>query len=226
MYNTILQLKDVDFNYNSKKIFEKTNLEIKEGEFIFLVGESGVGKTTLLKLIYFDLFPVKGTLKLDRFDSVTLDRTDIPLVRQKIGIVFQDFKLLNDRNVFENIALPLYILGEKSEAVRRKVFDVGSLVGLMNRLNEMPYDISGGEQQRVAIARAIVNDPLFLIADEPTGNLDPFIAMDIIKLLMKVNTKGTTVVVATHNFDIVKRFRNRRIIQIKDQSLVDVRVKE
>lgn len=226
MYNTILQLKDVDFNYNSKNIFEKTNLEIKEGEFIFLVGESGVGKTTLLKLIYFDLFPVKGTLKFDRFDSVTLDRTDIPLVRQKIGIVFQDFKLLNDRSVFENIALPLYILGEKSEAVRRKVFDVGSLVGLMNRLNEMPYDISGGEQQRVAIARAIVNDPLFLIADEPTGNLDPFIAMDIIKLLMKVNTKGTTVVVATHNFDIVKRFRNRRIIQIKDQSLVDVRVKD
>jgi cell division transport system ATP-binding protein len=225
MYNTIFQLKDVDFNYNSKIIFEKTNLEIKEGEFIFLVGESGVGKTTLLKLIYFDLFPVNGTVKFDRFDSVTLDKTDIPLVRQKIGIVFQDFKLLNDRNVFENIALPLYILGEKSEAVRRKVFDVGSLVGLMNRLNEMPYDISGGEQQRVAIARAIVNDPLFLIADEPTGNLDPFIAMDIIKLLMKVNMKGTTVIVATHNFDIVKRFQDRRIIQIKEHSLVDVRVK-
>jgi len=225
MYNTILHLKDVDFNYNSKKIFEKTNFEIKEGEFIFLVGESGVGKTTLLKLIYFDLFPVNGTVKFDRFDSGTLDKTDIPLVRQKIGIVFQDFKLLNDRNVFENIALPLYILGEKSEAVRRKVFDVGSLVGLMNRLNEMPYDISGGEQQRVAIARAIVNDPLFLIADEPTGNLDPFIAMDIIKLLMKVNMKGTTVVVATHNFDIVKRFQDRRIIQIKEHSLVDVRVK-
>lgn len=225
MYNTILQLKEVDFNYNAKNIFKKTNLEIKEGEFIFLVGESGVGKTTLLKLIYFDLFPVNGTVKFDRFDSVTLDRTDIPLVRQKIGIVFQDFKLLNDRNVFENIALPLYILGEKSEAVRRKVFDVGSLVGLMNRLNEMPYDISGGEQQRVAIARAIVNDPLFLIADEPTGNLDPFIAMDIIKLLMKVNTKGTTVIVATHNFEIVKKFQNRRIIQIKEHSLVDVRVK-
>lgn len=225
MYNTIFQLKDVDFNYNSKKIFEKTNLEIKEGEFIFLVGESGVGKTTLLKLIYFDLFPVNGTVKFDRFDSVTLDKTDIPLVRQKIGIVFQDFKLLNDRNVFENIALPLYIMGEKSEAVRRKVFDVGSLVGLMNRLNEMPYDISGGEQQRVAIARAIINDPLFLIADEPTGNLDPFIAMDIIKLLMKVNMKGTTVIVATHNFDIVKRFQDRRIIQIKEHSLVDVRVK-
>ncbi|MBN1634508.1 MAG: ATP-binding cassette domain-containing protein [Ignavibacteria bacterium] len=221
----MLQLKEVDFNYNAKNIFKKTNLEIKEGEFIFLVGESGVGKTTLLKLIYFDLFPVNGTVKFDRFDSVTLDRTDIPLVRQKIGIVFQDFKLLNDRNVFENIALPLYILGEKSEAVRRKVFDVGSLVGLMNRLNEMPYDISGGEQQRVAIARAIVNDPLFLIADEPTGNLDPFIAMDIIKLLMKVNTKGTTVIVATHNFEIVKKFQNRRIIQIKEHSLVDVRVK-
>lgn len=225
MYNTILELKNVDFSYNSKKIFEKTNLEIKEGEFAFLVGESGIGKTTLMKLIYFDLFPVAGTVKFDRFESNTLDRTDIPVVRRKIGIVFQDFKLLNDRNVFENIALPLYIAGEKGETVRRKVFDVGSLVGLMNRLNEMPYDISGGEQQRVAIARAIVNDPLFLIADEPTGNLDPFIAMDIIKLLMKVNMKGTTVIVATHNFEIVKRFQNRRIIQIKEHNLFDVRVK-
>ena len=225
MYNTILELKNVDFSYNSKMIFEKTNLEMKEGEFAFLVGESGIGKTTLLKLFYFDLFPVSGTVKFDKFDSDTLDRTDIPLIRRKIGIVFQDFKLLNDRNVFENIALPLYIAGEKGEAVRRKVFEVGSLVGLMNRLNEMPYDISGGEQQRVAIARAIVNDPLFLIADEPTGNLDPFIAMDIIKLLMKVNMKGTTVIVATHNFEIVKRFQNQRIIQIKEHNLFDVRIK-
>jgi len=225
MYNTILQFKDVDFSYNSKKVFAKMNLEIKEGEFLFLVGESGIGKTTFLKLIYFELIPSSGTVKFDRFDSNTLDRTDIPMLRQKIGIVFQDFKLLNDRNIFENIALPLYIAGEKGEAVRRKVFEVASLVGLINRLNEMPYDISGGEQQRVVIARAIVNDPPFLIADEPTGNLDPFISMDIIRLLMKVNRKGTTIVVATHNFEIVKRFQDKRIIQIKEHRLYDVRVK-
>jgi len=225
MYNTILQFKDVNFSYHSKAIFENANIEIKEGEFIFLVGESGIGKTTMLKLIYFDLFPDKGTIIFDKYNSSELDKTDIPELRQKLGIVFQDFKLLNDRNVFENIALPLYIAGEKKEAIKRKVYDIASLVGLMNRLNDMPYDISGGEQQRVAIARAIVTDPLFLLADEPTGNLDPFIALDIIKLLLKINMNGTSIIVATHNFEIVKRFQNRRIIQIKDKKLYDVRVK-
>ncbi len=225
MYNTILQFKNVKFNYHSKAIFDDANIEINEGEFVFLVGESGIGKTTMLKLIYFELFPEKGEIILDKYKSTEIDKTDIPELRQKLGIVFQDFKLLNDRNVFENIALPLYIAGEKKETIKRKVYDIASLVGLINRLNEMPYDISGGEQQRVAIARALVNDPLFLLADEPTGNLDPFIALDIIKLLLKINMNGTSVIVATHNFEIVKRFQNRRIIQIKDKKLYDVRVK-
>ncbi|MCX7834328.1 MAG: ATP-binding cassette domain-containing protein [Ignavibacteria bacterium] len=225
MYNTILQFKNVKFSYHSKPIFDDANIEIKEGEFVFLVGESGIGKTTMLKLIYFDLFPEKGEIIFDNYKSSELDKSDIPEIRQKLGIIFQDFKLLNDRNVYENIALPLYISGEKKETIKRKVYDVASLVGLMNRLNEMPYDISGGEQQRVAIARALVNDPLFLLADEPTGNLDPFIALDIIKLLLKINMNGTSIIVATHNFEIVKRFQNRRIIQIKDKKLYDVRVK-
>ncbi len=225
MYNTLVQLENVYFSYQSKEIFKGANLEIKEGEFIFMVGESGIGKTTLLKMIYFDTIPEKGKVVFDKYDSSTLDETDIAELRQKIGIVFQDFRLLNDRNIFENIALPLYIAGEKREAIKRKVFNVASTVGLINRLNERPYELSGGEQQRVAIARAMVNDPSLIVADEPTGNLDPFIAIEIIKLLLKINMSGTSVVIATHNFDIVKRFQNKRIIQIKDLKLFDVRVK-
>lgn len=225
MYNTLVQLDDVSFSYHSKEIFRNANLEIKENEFIFMVGESGIGKTTLLKMMYFDTIPEKGKVVFDKYDSTTLDETDIPELRQKIGIVFQDFRLLNDRNIFENIALPLYVAGEKREAIKRKVFNVASTVGLINRINERPYDLSGGEQQRVAIARAMINDPSLLIADEPTGNLDPFIAIEIIKLLLKINMSGTSVIIATHNFDIVKRFQNKRIIQIKDFKIFDVRVK-
>lgn len=225
MYNTLVQLENVSFSYHSKDILRNANLEIKENEFIFMVGESGIGKTTLLKMMYFDTIPEKGKVVFDKFDSTTLDDSDIPELRQKIGIVFQDFRLLNDRNIFENIALPLYVAGEKREAIKRKVFNVASTVGLINRINERPYDLSGGEQQRVAIARAMINDPSLLIADEPTGNLDPFIAIEIIKLLLKINMSGTSVIIATHNFDIVKRFQNKRIIQIKDFKLFDVRVK-
>jgi len=225
MYNTLVQFNDVSFSYHSKDIFRNANLEIKENEFIFMVGESGIGKTTLLKMMYFDTIPEKGKVIFDKYDSTTLDETDIPELRQKIGIVFQDFRLLNDRNIFENIALPLYVAGEKRESIKRKVFNVASTVGLINRINERPYDLSGGEQQRVAIARAMINDPSLLIADEPTGNLDPFIAIEIIKLLLKINMSGTAVIIATHNFDIVKRFQNKRIIQIKDLKLFDVRVK-
>ncbi len=225
MYNTLVQFENVSFSYHSKEIFRNANLEIKENEFIFMVGESGIGKTTLLKMMYFDTIPEKGKVVFDKYDSTTLDETDIPELRQKIGIVFQDFRLLNDRNIFENIALPLYVAGEKREAIKRKVFNVASTVGLINRINERPYDLSGGEQQRVAIARAMINDPSLLIADEPTGNLDPFIAIEIMKLLLKINMSGTSVIIATHNFDIVKRFQNKRIIQIKDFKLFDVRVK-
>lgn len=225
MYNTLVQFENVCFSYQSKEIFRNANLEIKEGEFIFMVGESGIGKTTLLKMMYFDTIPDKGKVVFDKYDSSTLDETEIAELRQKIGIVFQDFRLLNDRNIFENIALPLYIAGEKRESIKRKVFNVASTVGLINRINEKPYELSGGEQQRVSIARAMVNDPSLLIADEPTGNLDPFIAIEIIKLLLKINMSGTSVIIATHNFDIVKRFQNKRIIQIKDLKLFDVRVK-
>lgn len=225
MSKSIVKFDNVSFAYTSKNIFKEANFELSQSEFAFLVGESGIGKTTLMKLLYFELHPASGIITLDDYTSSDIDKSEIPKLRQKIGIVFQDFKLLNDRNVFENIALPLHIAKEKKEYIKKKVFEVASTVGLIDKLNEMPYDLSGGEQQRVAIARAIVNDPVLLFADEPTGNLDPFIALEIIKLLMKINMTGTSIIVATHNFDIIKRFKDKRIIQIKDEKLFDVRVR-
>jgi len=215
----------INFSYPNKEIFNTASTEINKNDFVFLVGESGIGKSTLLKLIYFDIFPSKGKVFFDEFNSSEIDKSEIPFARRKIGIVFQDFKLLFDRNVFENIALPLYILGLKTDTIKKRVFDTASKLGLMETLNELPYNLSGGEQQRVAIARAIIHEPILLIADEPTGNLDPFIAIDIIKLLNEINKTGTTLIIATHNFDIVKKFNDKRIIQIKNKQLFDVRIK-
>ena len=221
----MIEFKNVKFSYENKEVFDDLNAEIAKEDFCFLVGESGIGKSTLMKMIYFDLFPKSGRVKFELYDSSTIDKKEIPALRRKIGIVFQDFKLLNDRNIFENIATPLYISLNKKDVIKKKVYDVASKLGLINYLKEMPYDLSGGEQQRVSIARAIVNDPVLLIADEPTGNLDPFISNEIIKLLIDINVQGTTVVVATHNFEIVKRFSDKRILQVKDKRVFDVRVK-
>jgi len=221
----MVRFEKVNFSYGNKNIFQDITLEINKGEFVFIVGESGIGKTTFLKLIYFDLKPEDGTVKFDDFNSQNIDFSEIPTLRRKIGIVFQDFKLLNDRNVQENIALPLYIRGEKKESIKKKVYDIASNLGIMDTLRKMPYDVSGGEQQRVAIARAMISNPVLLIADEPTGNLDPFVSYEIVKLLNEINKSGTTLIMATHNFEIVKKFGNKRILQIKDKRIVDVRIK-
>lgn len=223
----MLIIDDITFSYNnSKDIFDGANLEVSKGEFVFIVGESGIGKTTLLKLIYSELIPRRGAVLFDEFDTRKIDINDLPLLRRKIGIIFQDYKLFPDRNVFDNISAPLYISGVKKDLIKKLVYNVASKVGLLDRLKNMPYDLSGGEQQRVAIARAIVNEPLMILADEPTGNLDPFISIDIIKLLDDINKTGTTIIIATHNFEIVRRFRDKRIIQIKQKKLFDVMLKK
>ncbi len=221
----MITFTNISFSYPNKEVFDTASLEINKGEFVFLVGESGIGKTTFLKLIYFDSKPKKGVVTFDDFSSDSIDKSEIPFLRRKIGIVFQDFKLLNDRNIFENIAIPLYIAGDKKESIKKKVFDIASKLGLMEHLSDMPYDISGGEQQRVAIARAMITEPILLLADEPTGNLDPFVALDIVRLLNDINKTGTTLIIATHNFEIVKKFNDKRILQIKDKKLFDVRIK-
>ena len=221
----MIEFQNVTYSYPNRQIFDNIDLKINAGEFVFLVGESGIGKSTLLKLIYLDLFPTRGNVVVDNYNSSRIENKEIPFLRRKLGIVFQDFKILHDRNVFENAAMPLYIEGMKKEFIKRKVYDVLSKVGLIDKVNEMPYDLSGGEQQRLAIARAIINDPIALIADEPTGNLDPFVSIEILKLINEINLFGTAVILSTHNFEIVRKMKDKRIIQIKEKKLFDVRLK-
>lgn len=221
----MIEFQNVSYSYPNRQIFDNIDLKINAGEFVFLVGESGIGKSTLLKLIYLDLFPTRGNIVVDNYNSSRIEKKEIPFLRRKLGIVFQDFKILHDRNVFENAAMPLYIEGMKKEFIKRKVYDVLSKVGLIDKVNDMPYDLSGGEQQRLAIARAIINDPVALIADEPTGNLDPFVSIEILKLITEINLFGTAIILSTHNFEIVRKMKDKRIIQIKEKKLFDVRLK-
>lgn len=221
----MIEFQNVSYSYPNKQVFDNIELKINAGEFVFLVGESGIGKSTLLKLIYLELFPTRGNMVIDNYNSSRIEKKEIPFLRRKLGVVFQDFKILHDRNVFENAAMPLYIEGLKKEYIKKKVYDVLSKVGLIDKINDMPYDLSGGEQQRLAIARAIINDPIALIADEPTGNLDPFVSIEILKLINEINLFGTAVILSTHNFEIVRKMKDKRIIQIKEKKLFEVRLK-
>lgn len=221
----MILFNDVSFSFPKKEIFRKINLKIDKGEFVFLIGESGTGKTTLLRMINMELIPYHGEIIVDGYSSRTMKKPEVPLLRRKIGFVFQDFKLLHDRNVFDNVALPLYLAGLKPPVVKKKVFNILNEVGVLDSYKKMPIELSGGEQQRISIARAIVNEPFILMADEPTGNLDPFVSFEIIKLLLNVNFKGTAVLIATHNYEIVRKLKNKRILQIKDKNVVDVVMK-
>lgn len=175
--------------------------------------------------MYFEEIPTSGTVFFENFSSDNIDVQEIPYLRRRIGVVFQDFKLMQDRDTFDNISLPLEIIGDKKDTIKKKVFDAASRVGLLDKLNKKPFDLSGGEQQRIAIARAIVNKPEVVIADEPTGNLDPIISMDILKLLNEINRRGTAVIIATHNFELVRKLRDKRIVQVKDQKLYEVKIR-
>jgi cell division transport system ATP-binding protein len=185
------------------------NLNIDKGEFVFLTGPSGAGKTTLLKLIFAGEFATRGQILIGGRNIARIRASSIPYLRRNVGVVFQDFKLLPSRTVFQNVAFALEVIGERQSEIKRKVFAVLKQLGLQHKLHQTPPRLSGGEQQRVAIARAIVNDPAILLADEPTGNLDPEMALDIMQILNDINARGTTVVVATHDVSILSRFHYR-----------------
>ncbi len=222
----MINFNGISFSYPTRELFQDVSFTIDKGEFVFLIGESGMGKTSLLRMINMELFPQNGEVVVYGFSSKHIKKPEIPVLRRKIGFVFQDYKLLNDRDVFENVALPLYLSGVKPDVIKKKVYNVLNEVGVFDSYKKMPHELSGGEQQRVSIARAIVNEPYILIADEPTGNLDPFVSFEIIKLLLNINYKGTAVFIATHNYDIVRRLKSKRLLQIKDKKVLDVVIKE
>ena len=201
------------YTKTGKPAINRVSVHVKAGEFVILVGTSGAGKSTLLKLLTREEKPSSGKIVVGGIDYDTLKDKHIPLLRRKIGVVFQDFKLLPNRTVFENVAFALEIAGMTNREIKSTVPKVIELVGLKGKEKNFPHQLSGGERQRVAIARAVVRQPKILIADEPTGNLDPKHSWDIVRLLEKINKYGTTVLLTTHNFDIVNKL-TRRVITI------------
>jgi cell division transport system ATP-binding protein len=190
---------------------QDVTFHIEKGEFVFLVGPSGSGKSTLIKLVLRQLEPQQGRILVAGRNMQTLRQAKVPLLRRNIGCVFQDFKLLPNKTVYENVAYALEVVGEHGRSIRRKVPEILNLVGLSEKMNSLPHEISGGEQQRVSVARAFVNHPPLLLADEPTGNIDPETSTGIMQLLLRINRTGTTVVIATHDRDMVDRMRKRVI---------------
>ncbi|MCZ7663281.1 MAG: cell division ATP-binding protein FtsE [Thermoleophilia bacterium] len=202
---------------------ESVNLHIEKGEFVFLVGASGSGKSTFVRLLIKELEPSKGRISVGGRDLGSLRRWKVPYLRRNIGCVFQDFKLLPNKTVFNNVLYALQVTGNDSTASRRKVGEILNLVGLGHKTNNYPHELSGGEQQRVSIARAFVNHPPLLIADEPTGNLDPETSAGIMQLLYRINKTGTTVIMATHDREMVDRMRRRVIALEQGQIMRDQR---
>ena len=213
--NGIIFLDNVSKSYSSgSPALNGVSLSIGRGEFVFIVGDSGSGKSTLIKLLLRELTATSGSVYVMGNDLARLKHRQIPRFRRNLGVVFQDFRLLNDRNVYENVAFALKVIGASTAVIKKKVPQMLSMVGLAAKYKSKPRELSGGEQQRVAIARALVNEPSMLLADEPTGNLDNNNAWEIMKLLEEINEKGTTVIVVTHNLEIVKVMK-KRVITIK-----------
>ena len=211
----MVEFKDVSVTYSSGvDALNKVNLKINDGDFAFVVGPSGAGKSTLIKLVLKEIDATSGTVMVNGFNLKKLRRRKIPALRRTIGVVFQDFRLLQDRDVYSNIAFAQRVIGASPREIKKNVARVLSLVGLSEKYRSNPSELSGGEQQRVALARALVNKPQYILADEPTGNLDPENSWEIMKLLEKVNEQGTTVIVVTHNMEIVKAM-NKRVITMK-----------
>ena len=216
----MIQMENVTKQYaNGVTAIKNLNLEIHDGEFVYVIGPSGAGKSTFVKMLYHELMPTSGSIKIDDFDFATMKPSRVPFLRRHIGIVFQDFKLLPRLTVYENIAYAMQVIEAPDEKIKDRVLEGLGLVGLEQKLRRFPDELSGGEQQRVSVARAIVNKPKVLIADEPTGNLDPQTSDEIVDILERINASGTTVIMATHNKDIVNE-RQHRLLEIAGGRLV------
>ena len=218
--NRMIRMKNVSKIYeNGAVALDHVNIEIAKGEFVFVVGVSGAGKSTFIKMLFREELPTEGELFVNGHDVVHMDMTDVPYLRRGLGVIFQDYRLLSDKTVYENVAFAMRVIEAPRQMIQRRVNAVLDVVGLRDKYRDFPSQLSGGEQQRVAIARAIVNDPAILIADEPTGNLDPETSWDIMDIFKRINAAGTAIVMATHDKNIVDTMQ-RRVVAIEDGKIV------
>ena len=214
----MIALENVSYSYKKWVGVTDVNLRIERGEFTYIIGPTGSGKTTLMRLIYMDLFPEKGRVLINGFDTNRVKNRHIPRIRKNIGMIFQNYNLLSDRDLFQNVALPLHVLGMKRSEIKEIVSEMLNEVGLYGKEEHYPDELSGGEQQRACVARALVKQPEIILADEPTGNLDPITAYDLLELLDTINGEGTAVFMASHNYTLI-RDRGHRMVQIQEGKL-------
>lgn len=221
--NGVIELRNVSVTYGYHRVLDHISFSLETGEFCYVIGKTGSGKSSFLKLLYRDIHPDQGLVKVADYEVSAMPDRRVPYLRRRIGIVFQDFQLLEDRNVYENVAFALRVTNQKKRFIKKRVLEVLGLVGLSHKRKAMPNDLSGGEQQRVVIARALANEPRLLLADEPTGNLDPEASSSIMELLKQINNRGMAVLMVTHDYDVVRKFPFRTV-QVKDGKLNDIRV--
>ncbi|MFU8811551.1 MAG: cell division ATP-binding protein FtsE [Balneolaceae bacterium] len=220
---SVIELHNVTVSYNHHAVLDAVNFSLHVGEFCYVIGATGAGKSSFLKLLYRDILPDHGVIRVADYEVSSLPEKKIPYLRRRLGIVFQDFQLLPDRDVYENVAFALRVTSQKNRYIKQRVLEVLGLVGLSHKRKAMPADLSGGEQQRVVIARALANEPKILLADEPTGNLDPAASASIMELLQTINNRGMAVLMVTHDYDMVRKFPHRTV-QVKDGQLQDINV--
>ena len=219
--NAVIELNNVTVTYNHQVVLNNINFELDNGEFVYLIGETGTGKSSFLRLLYRDLVPDRGEVRVAGLNVDRIKEKNVPLLRRKLGIVFQDFQLLPDRNVFENVAFALRVTGSNKNTIKQRVLEVLGMVGLSHKRGAMPEDLSGGEQQRVVIARALANEPRIMLADEPTGNLDPTASASIMDVLTRINNRGMAVLMVTHNYEMCRLYPSRTV-KLQDGELKEV----
>ena len=216
----MIRMRNVSKTYkNGTKALDNINIKIDKGEFVFIVGQSGAGKSSFIKLLFREVLPTEGELLVNDYDVVNMERDEVPYLRRSLGVVFQDYRLLPEKTVYENVAFAMRVIEAPRRLIQRNVNNVLDIVGLRDKYKCFPSQLSGGEQQRVAIARAIVNPPSLVIADEPTGNLDPETSWEIMQIFKRINDSGTTIVMATHDKQIVDTMR-RRVVAIENGRIV------